>query len=118
MPALLFLGLLLSLQLIEGTDPNFAILMMLAQVFGVLAFNTLGGMSHLAGSICLLSLLPNATVPELAHGFRAIALASDFGIRHGRGVRLLGIRTEGRANVPRRLAKGVFLRLRRIRFRP
>ena len=63
----LFLCALLSLQLVEGTDPYFAVLMMMAQVFGVMAFNALGGMSHVAGSFCLFSLLANVTVPEIAH---------------------------------------------------
>jgi hypothetical protein len=41
--------------------------MLLAQLFGILAFNVLGGMNHIAGSICLFSLLSNVTVPEVAH---------------------------------------------------
>jgi hypothetical protein len=65
--AFLFLGALFAVQLVEGTDPVFAILMMAAQMFGIMAFNTLGGMSHVAGSFCMFSLLPNVTVPEIAH---------------------------------------------------
>jgi hypothetical protein len=67
MQALLFLGALLAVQLLEGTDPPFALLMLVAQVFAIMAFNALGGMSHVAGSFCLFSLLPNVTVPEMAH---------------------------------------------------
>jgi hypothetical protein len=67
MHAFLFLGTLLVVQLVEGTDPVFALLMMAAQIFAIMAFNTLGGMSHVAGSFCLFSLLPNVTVPEIAH---------------------------------------------------
>jgi hypothetical protein len=63
----LFFGALLVVQLVEGTDPVFALLMMAAQIFAIMAFNTLGGMSHVAGSFCLFSLLPNVTVPEIAH---------------------------------------------------
>ena len=67
MQALLFFGGLLAVQLLEGTDPAFAMLMLIAQVFAVMAFNALGGMPDVAGSFCLFSLLPNVTVPEIAH---------------------------------------------------
>src|SRR5580658_8508198 len=67
MQAFLFVCALLVVQLVEGADPVFALLMMAAQIFGIMAFNTLGGMSHVAGSFCLFSLLPNVTVPEIAH---------------------------------------------------
>ncbi len=68
LPATLaFLAAFLVLQLIEGTYPTFALLMLVAQVAGVMAFNRLGGMSHVAGSFCLFSLLPNVTVPEIGH---------------------------------------------------
>jgi hypothetical protein len=67
MQALPIFGVLLAVQLLEGTDPSFAVLMLIAQVFAVLAFNALGGMSHVAGSFCMFSLLPNVTVPEIAH---------------------------------------------------
>jgi hypothetical protein len=66
-PGMLFFGGLLAVQLVEGTDPVFTVLMMMAQIFAVMAFNTLGGFSHVAGSFCLFSVLPNVTVPEIAH---------------------------------------------------
>ncbi len=66
-PLTIYLGVLLAVQLMEGTDPIFALLMLLAQLFAVLAFNTLGGMSHVAGSFCLFALLPNVTIPEIVH---------------------------------------------------
>ena len=69
LPTLFFLSVLLAVQLIEGTDPVFAILMMAAQLFGIMAFNTLGGMQHPTGAFCLFSLVQNVTVPELAHAF-------------------------------------------------
>ncbi|MGA9669451.1 MAG: hypothetical protein WBQ94_09600 [Terracidiphilus sp.] len=78
MPAFLFLGTLLAVQLMEGTDPAFAALMLLAQIFAIMAFNTLGGFSHVAGSICLFSLLPNVTVPEIAHA--AVLQPGDFSL--------------------------------------
>jgi hypothetical protein len=66
-PALLFFVAFATVQILEGTDPLFALYMLIAQIFGILAFNALGGMSHVSGSICLLSLLQNVTVPEIAH---------------------------------------------------
>src|SRR5580692_6731882 len=65
--ALFFCAVLLTVQLLEGTDPIFAVLMLVAQLVAVMAFNAGGGMSHVTGSFCLFSLLPNVTVPEIAH---------------------------------------------------
>lgn len=76
--AFLFFGFLLGVQLIEGTDPVFAALMMAAQIFGIMAFNTLGGFSHVAGAFCLFSLLPNVTVPEITHAI--VLQPGDFNI--------------------------------------
>jgi hypothetical protein len=74
----IFLCALLAVQLVEGTDPYFAVLMLAAQVFGVMAFNTLGGMSHVAGSFCLFSLLANMSVPEIAHAI--VGQPGDFNL--------------------------------------
>jgi hypothetical protein len=57
----------LIIQLVQGTDPEFASLMMIAQVAAICAFNILGGMTHMAGAFCLFAVLPNVTVPELTH---------------------------------------------------
>ena len=66
-PLLIFLTAVLGIQILQGTDPVFAILMLLAQIAAAVAFNCLGGMTHMAGAFCLFAILPNATVPEIAH---------------------------------------------------
>jgi hypothetical protein len=66
-PLLVFLSLVLLIQLIEGTDPEFAVLMLMAQVAAAVAFNRLGGMTHMAGAFCAFAILPNVTIPELTH---------------------------------------------------
>jgi len=65
--ALVVLSVVLLFQLIEGTDPVFAILMLIAQLATVVSFNLLGGIRHMAGAFCLFMVLPTVTVPELAH---------------------------------------------------
>src|SRR6266567_2898347 len=67
-PALIAaLTVILLIQLIQGTDPVFAVLMLVAQLAAVSAFNRMGGMTHMAGAFCLFAILPNVTVPELTH---------------------------------------------------
>lgn len=48
---LIGLTLLLFAQLLNGTDPLFAVLDCVAMIFSVLAFNVLGGMSRVSGAI-------------------------------------------------------------------
>lgn len=79
-PLLLVLTLVLCIQLIQGTDPAFAVLMLLAQVCSVAAFNFMGGMTHMAGAFCLFAILPCVTVPELAHLF--VGQPGDFNLVH------------------------------------
>ena len=59
--------MVLLVQLMQGTDPLFGVLMLVAQFAAAIAFNYLGGMSHMAGAFCLFAVLPNVTVPELTH---------------------------------------------------
>jgi hypothetical protein len=64
---LVFLTVMLFIQLVQGTDPVFAALMVVAQVAAIAAFNRMGGMTHMAGAFCLFAILPNVTIPELTH---------------------------------------------------
>src|SRR5215472_15502320 len=64
---LIFLAVMVLVQLIQGTDPAFAALMLVAQFAAVVGFNHLGGMTHMAGAFCLFAVLPNVTVPEITH---------------------------------------------------
>ena len=77
---LLVLTLVLCIQLVQGTDPVFATLMLVAQVCAMTAFNLMGGMTHMAGAFCLFAMLPAVTVPELAHVF--LGQPGDFNLIH------------------------------------
>lgn len=79
-PLLVALSLVLCIQLIEGTDPVFAALMLVAQACAIIAFNYLGGMTHMSGAFCLFAILPTVTVPELAH--LALGQPGDFNLVH------------------------------------
>lgn len=79
-PLLVALSLVLCIQLIEGTDPIFAALMFVAQACAIIAFNYLGGMTHMSGAFCLFAILPTVTVPELAH--LALGQPGDFNLLH------------------------------------
>lgn len=79
-PLLVVLSVVLCIQLIEGTDPVFAVLMLIAQACAMIAFNFLGGMTHMSGAFCLFAILPTVTVPELAH--LALGQAGDFNLVH------------------------------------
>jgi len=70
----------LLIQLVQGTDPVFAVLMLAAQLAAVAAFNRLGGMTHMAGAFCLFAVLPNVTVPELAH--LVLGQPGDYSLEH------------------------------------
>ncbi|MBS1801934.1 MAG: hypothetical protein JST28_01135 [Acidobacteria bacterium] len=76
------LGLLLELciQLVQGTDPIFAALMLMAQVCAITAFNNLGGMTHMTGAFCLFAILPIVTIPEVAH--LALGQPGDLNLVH------------------------------------
>jgi len=74
------LSLVLCIQLIEGTDPIFALLMFIAQACAIIAFNYMGGMTHMTGAFCLFAILPTVTVPELAH--LALGQPGDFNLVH------------------------------------
>jgi hypothetical protein len=67
LPLLVVLTLILCIQLIQGTDPVFAVLMLIAQIAAMDAFNHMGGMTHMAGAFCLFGILPTVTVPEITH---------------------------------------------------
>ena len=75
-----FLTVMLFIQLAQGTDPLFAVLMLVAQLAAVAAFNRLGGMTHMAGAFCLLAMLPNVTVPEFTH--LVLGQPGDFNLEH------------------------------------
>ena len=77
---LIALTAVLLVQLIQGTDPAFAILMLVAQVAAVVAFNRMGGMTHMAGGFCLFAVLPNVTVPEITHIL--LGQPGDFNLQH------------------------------------
>ena len=80
-PALIaVLTVILLIQLIEGTDPIFAALMLVAQLAALLAFNRMGGMTHMAGAFCLFAILPIVTAPELAH--MLLGQPGDFNLEH------------------------------------
>jgi hypothetical protein len=66
-PLLIILAAVLCMQLAQGTDPIFAVLMLVAQMAAAVAFNRMGGMTHMAGAFCLFGILPSVTVPQLTH---------------------------------------------------
>ena len=77
---LIALAAVLLVQLIQGTDPAFAFLMLVAQVAAVVGFNRLGGMTQMAGAFCLCAVLPNVTVPEITHIL--LGQPGDFSLQH------------------------------------
>ena len=79
-PMLLGLAFVLCIQLVQGTDPIFAVLMLMSQVCAAIAFNHMGGMTHMAGAFCLFAILPTVTVPELTHLF--LGQPGDFNLVH------------------------------------
>jgi hypothetical protein len=79
-PLLIVLTAILLVQLIQGTDPAFAVLMLVAQVAAVVGFNRLGGMTHMAGAFCLFAVLPNVTVPEITHAL--LGQPGDYNLQH------------------------------------
>ena len=79
-PLIIFLVTVLLIQLIEGTDPAVAVLMLVAQLAAAVAFNRLGGMTHMSGAFCLFSVLPCVTVPELAH--LLLGQPGDYNLQH------------------------------------
>jgi hypothetical protein len=66
-PLLITLTVVLLVQIIQNTDPAFALLMLVAQLAAAVGFNRMGGMTHMAGAFCLFAVLPNVTVPEITH---------------------------------------------------
>jgi hypothetical protein len=79
-PLLLGLSVELCIQLIQGTHPIFAILILVSQACAIAAFNYMGGMTHMTGAFCLFAILPTVTVPELAH--LALGQPGDFNLVH------------------------------------
>ena len=79
-PLLSVLALVLCVQLIQGTDPAFAVLMLIAQIAAAIAFNRMGGMTHMAGAFCLFAVLPAVTVPEITH--LVLGQAGDLNLVH------------------------------------
>src|SRR5689334_168638 len=79
-PLLVVLSLILCVQLMEGTDPIFAILMLIAQACAIGSFNLMGGLNHMTGAFCLFAILPTVTIPELAH--LAVGQPGDFNLMH------------------------------------
>ncbi len=71
---------ILFIQLAQGTDPTFAAMMWVAQLAAAIAFNRLGGMTHMGGAFCLFSILPNVTVSELAH--LVLGQPGDYNLEH------------------------------------
>jgi hypothetical protein len=79
-PLLITLTAVLFVQIIQGTDPAFALLMLVAQVAAAVAFNRLGGMTHMAGAFCLFAVLPNVTIPEITH--LLLGQPGDYNLQH------------------------------------
>jgi hypothetical protein len=79
-PLLIFLAAVVLVQIIQGTDPVFALLMLMAQLAAVVAFNRMGGMTHMAGALCLFAILPNVTVPEFTHIL--LRQPGDYNLQH------------------------------------
>jgi hypothetical protein len=79
-PMLITLTAVLLVQIIQGTDPAFAVLMLVAQLATAVAFNRMGGMTHMAGAFCLFAVLPNVTVPEITHMF--LGQPGDYNLQH------------------------------------
>ena len=79
-PLLVMLALVLCIQVIQGTDPVFAVLMLIAQTAAAVAFNRMGGMTHMAGAFCLFAILPTVTVPEITH--LILRQPGDFNLLH------------------------------------
>ncbi len=79
-PLLAVLTVVLVIQMIQGTDPAFALLMLAAQLTSVMAFNRMGGMTHMAGAFCVFAVLPNVTVPEITH--MLLGQPGDYNLRH------------------------------------
>jgi hypothetical protein len=57
-------AVILLIQLVQGTDAVFGVLMLVAQLATVGAFNLMGGMTHLAGAFCLFCILPTVIWPD------------------------------------------------------
>src|SRR3954462_6227676 len=79
-PLLVALSLELCIQLVQGTDPIFAALMLVSQASAIVAFNLMGGMTHMTGAFCLFAILPTVSVPEAAH--LALGQPGDFNLVH------------------------------------
>ncbi len=79
-PLVIALTAVLLVQLIQGTDPAFAVLMLVAQLAAAVGFNRLGGMTHMAGAFCLFAVLPNVTVPEITH--LLLGQPGDYSLQH------------------------------------
>jgi hypothetical protein len=79
-PLLITLTAVLLVQIIQGTDPAFAILMLVAQFAAMVGFNRMGGMTHMAGAFCLFAVLPNVTVPEITH--LLLGQPGDYNLQH------------------------------------
>ena len=79
-PLLAVLTVVLVIQIIQGTDPAFALLMLAAQLTSVMAFNRMGGMTHMAGAFCVFAVIPNVTVPEITH--MLLGQPGDYNLQH------------------------------------
>jgi hypothetical protein len=79
-PLLVALSLELCVQLVQGTDPIFAALILASQASAIVAFNYMGGMTHMTGAFCLFAILPTVTIPEVAH--LALGQPGDFNLVH------------------------------------
>lgn len=74
------LSLELCIQLVQGTDPVFAGLMLVSQLCAITAFNHMGGMTHMTGAFCLFAILPTVSIPEVAH--LLLGQPGDFNLVH------------------------------------
>jgi len=54
--------------------------MMIAQASAIVAFNYMGGMTHMTGAFCLFAILPTVSIPEAAH--IALGQPGDFNLVH------------------------------------
>src|SRR4051794_1072021 len=79
-PLLIALSLELCIQVVQGTDPLFAALMLVSQASAIAAFNLMGGMTHMTGAFCLFAILPTVAIPEAAH--LALGQPGDFNLGH------------------------------------
>jgi hypothetical protein len=54
--------------------------MFVAQLAAAVAFNRMGGMTHMAGAFCFFAIIPNVTAPEISH--LLLGQSGDYNLQH------------------------------------